>query len=311
MIKKILGVCALAMAFIGSVNAQEGDERRAAVERSLISLTGTVAVLDHVNVQAALAESERFFGLLGRLDQSKLAHLIETTGFRVWERRPRMAVFLADDVSLAFINDQQFLHEADWRGLSVAQAVPDAVVMGQVAAVFQAQNRDNLPAVLARLEVDALVRVRLDANGHAQWQWLQPGVEFSASTPLNVSWQGILPHVIAEKSAASIQWPEAAGRYLIHVQGVHSLKTYAEVESALQRNPEFKGVSLVRLEGDHAYFAVDNPSLAQINSLLKQDGRFLEVTSVNYHDEHVRLAQQGHAMKSTWIWQSPKAAVVQ
>ncbi len=251
---------------LAGVAAQAAEaENSEAMGKMLLSMSGTAQVFASPRLQAALQDATSYKLSFGRgFDGRRLERLLHEAGFNVWRDRPRLWVLLGTAGSWQNLaQSEAFVEQAGSRGLLLVKADPSASVQEEINRIMAGDDA-RLPALLRAQEVEALVLLKPNATG-ASWQFIQPGRRLSGEQA-GQELASHLPHILGESLAATVQWPEAYGRSLVAVQGVGSLPELMAVQAALSQLPALKGVSLVRVAGRTAYFAVD----AQPNAVLRQ-----------------------------------------
>lgn len=213
---------------------------------ALLAGAGTAAVFAAPSVQAALADPHPFAGDPG---QARRARLLDEAGFRPWQP-PRAWVLEAR-------REAETEHwtpvapgvaaRAEARGYRFAATEPSAETGRLLTALQAGQPAPGLEALLALAPADALVLVR--GREWALWsrdQVLRGSMAQAAQ----------LPELVAEALAVPQQWPAAAGRAVLQVEGVKDIADLAAVRGALQALPAFKGLQLLRASPGRVWFAL-------------------------------------------------------
>lgn len=242
--------------------AAEAPARQLAAE--LLAQTGTAAVFDSPQVQAALADPEPF---LGPAAAPRRDRLLDEAGFRQW-RPPRVWLLQSRrEGDVEHWENIASLHEveAGVRGYRLLNDPPLPAAEQAVSLLVPGQPHPGLPELLKAYGADALVLVR-----GQDWGLWAPGVALQGTVPAAGD---LLPDVLAEALAALQQWPEAVGRVVVQVNGIRNLADFAQVQSALQALPGARQVQLVRLDRLRAWFALSAPGLGPLTVALEGEPR--------------------------------------
>lgn len=249
----------------------------------LVMLSGTAAVFDSSRIQAALAQPDPFLASgKHKLDPAKIKTLLKSAGYRPWMERPTLWVVQpAVDNSLSLLAAvPRFVEAARERALPLSLVQPVGSDYGMVTALAKGQEQALLPGLLASHQATALVVVDVTDNGF-HWQLIQPGVHLQGELPVDADLPAVLPSVLSEALAGRYQWPEAGGRELLRLRGVGTMKDFVAAQAALQQLKGVRGLSLVRLDGDNAYFALEAPTGAALDDALAADTRLTPDSAVN------------------------------
>lgn len=248
----------------------------------LVILSGTAAVFDSQRLQAALQDPEPLLGSNHKFDLTRVKGLLKEAGYRPWTERPTLWVVQpAVDNSLSLLAAvPRFYAEAKARGLPLSQVRPTSNDVTAVAEMAKGNERSVLPAFLTAHQAEALVVLDTTEQGY-HWRLLQAGRQLEGDLPVDADVPALLPHVLAEALAASFQWPEASGRPLVHVRNVGNMTQFVAVQTALQQLKGVRGLSLVRVDGSNAYFAVDAPTGAELAAVLDTDARLTPEKGAN------------------------------
>lgn len=230
----------------------------------LVARTGTLAVLSPPRVQAALADPRPYLGEAGAARRQRL---LDEAGFRNW-LPPRVWVLEArreGDVQRWLPLAPALVVRAQVRGYHLLQATPLPAAEQAIGFLVPGQLSPALVELLGAYGADALVLVR--GKEWALW---------SASD----AWRGILPagsdllpELLAETLAARQQWPEAAGRAVIQVEGARALADVVAVQGALQALVALHQPQLIRVSREHAWFAVAAPAGPELAAALDAEPR--------------------------------------
>lgn len=291
--------------------AGEADAgQRVTLANLLLQQSGTASVFDSQAIQRALADPAMLRASFGRgFDGKRVQGVLREAGFRVWAERPRLWVLeQTPDGFQPLAGQAAFAEQAAFRGLPVSGASASAD-RESIQSLLAGGPEVGLPALLEARQADALVWVKTAANA-VEWQFIQPGHRLKGRFQTRDDWQALLPHVLAEVLAAGFQWPEAYGRPLLRVSGVDSLQQFAAVQQALQRIDGLQNVSLVRLDGSRAYFAVDPMPAEAFRAAVAKEPRLLADAPVV--EAQAGLIQQGLRFGSpllTRAWAAQPAAL--
>lgn len=213
---------------------------------ALLASTGTAAVFSAPSVQAALADPHPFAGDPGRARRERL---LDEAGFRPW-LPPRAWVLEAR-------REGEAEHwapvapgvaaRAEARGYRMVPAAPAPESERLFSALQPGQPAPGLEALLALAPADALVLVR-----GREWALWSRTLVLRGSLAQSAQ----LPELVAEALAVPQQWPAAAGRTVLQVEGVKGMADLAAVRAALQALPALKGLQLLRATPDRAWFAL-------------------------------------------------------
>lgn len=272
----------------------------------LVILSGTAAVVDSPRIQQALQDPQPLLNTSSRrLDVPKVQQLLKDAGFRVWKTRPRLWVVSpqSETALTVFGTESRFEAEAQARGLPYSTVRATETDAAAVSALLKGSESSTLQDLLASHEADALVVV-----SGTDWFFLQPGRRLDGTVEAGSEQPALLPHVLSEALAARFQWPEAYDRPLIRVQGVNHLKDFAEAQAALQQLKGLSGVSLVRLEGNTAWFAVDAPAGRALASLLDAEPRLPAASSATVLKPLVQRARSEGSPVQNRAWAPPATA---
>ncbi|MDP2229112.1 MAG: hypothetical protein Q8J78_16735 [Moraxellaceae bacterium] len=235
--------------------SEVADRERLASE--LLQLTGTAAVFDVADVRRALADPVLH---LGRPREQ----LVAAAGLKIWTA-PRIWLLQADGERWRGVGtDPDVLAVVHERGLvlTMLPQLPSAEAL--LSGLQPGSDSPALPGLLAAHQADALVLLR-----GTSWALWQPGMtaqgrEASAAQALAAA---------AEALGVRQQWPEAAGRALVQVDGVADIATVLAVQTALQSLPGARQVQLVRSRGHSVWFALSAPMGEALRRALDADPR--------------------------------------
>jgi len=262
------GVALLLLSLLGlalpasAASIGETDAISVDLSEQLLTLAGTAAIFDSPRIQAALHDPVPLLQASGKaLDPAGVLKLLKDSGFRVWKARPRLwIVQLASDGSVTLLATEPHLQaEASYRSLPLSESPVVATDAAALASLLQRPDDAALTALLGTHQADALVVVSASSSGYA-WQLLHTGWQRSGQLPPAADMPGLLPHVLSEVLAVPAEWPEGTGRTLVHVGGVSSFSEFTALQKALQQIDGVQGLSLVRVGGSSAWFAVDAPT---------------------------------------------------
>lgn len=222
--------------------AEPADELAA----TLLADTGTAAVFAAPAVRVALNDPHPF---LGEPAQARRQRLLEEAGFRAWIP-PRAWVLERrrdGDAEHWLPAPAALATRAEARGYRFVAAAPAEAAAPLLASLVPGQPAPaGLDALLAEQAADVLVLVR----GREWSLWtLTQARRGSLAQP------ALLPEVIAETLATLQQWPAAAGRSVLQVEGVGGMVDMAGVRAALQALPGLKP-QLLRARPDRVWFAL-------------------------------------------------------
>lgn len=228
-----------------SLHAAEPAGRELAA--TVLAETGTAAVFAAPALQAALADPHPFLGESGAPRRQRL---LEEAGFRAW--KPPRAWVLESRREGAVEHWRPapavLAARAQARGYHFVATLPPAEAEPLLAGLVPGQAAPaGLAALLEAQGADVLVLVR----GREWSLWSQAhALRGSLAQP------ALLPEVIAESLAMVQQWPAAAGRSVLQVEGVGGIVDLAGVRAALQALPGLRSPQLLRARSDRVWFAV-------------------------------------------------------
>lgn len=229
----------------------------------LLADTGTVAVLAHPRVRAALADPQPFLGDTGLPRRQRL---LEEAGFRAWTG-PRVWILEArregDSEAWVPLAASQAARAAA-RGYRLVGASPLPAAVQAIGFLRPGQASAALPALLDAYEADVLVLLR----GH-EWGLWSAGLALQGEVPPGAD---LLPELVAEVLAARWQWPEADGRAVVQVLGAGDLAAAVGVRGALAAQAALQQPQLIRVASGTLWFAVPAPA-AGIAPLLDAEPR--------------------------------------
>ena len=255
---RLIALCLLLQPLSGQAADPAG--RELAVE--LLARTGTAAVFGAGAVQAAVADPQPFLGDAGKLRRQRL---LEEAGFREWQP-PRVWVLQArrEGAVEHWVNVAP-PPAARARGLRFVSSLPLPAAEQAIAFFAPGQPSAALAALLAAYEADALVLLR--GNDWSLW------IGNRALQGVLPAGSDLLPEVLAETLAFLQQWPEAAGRAVVKVEGVGGVVDMAGVLGALQALPGVRQPQLMRATRDSLWFAVADPAAGALLPLLDGESR--------------------------------------
>lgn len=245
-----------------SLPAAEAPGRELGAE--LLVRTGTLAVLANPRVQAALADPRPFMGEAGA---PRRLRLLDEAGFREWQGLRLWVLEWRKEGETEAWRPVS----ATWaprmaaRGCALVSAVPLPAAVQAMGFLVPGQPAPSLAAVLAAYGADVLVLVKggdwsLWSAAQAQKGSLPPGSD-------------ALPEVLAETLAAAWQWPEAAGRTVLQVEGVTDSAGLAGVLAAVQALPGARQPQLVRATRERAWIALAAPAPEALATALEVEPR--------------------------------------
>jgi hypothetical protein len=242
----------------------------------LLILSGTATVFDSPRIQSALLDPQPLLASGGKtLDPARVQALLKAAGFRPWADRPRLWIVQpVGAASLTILSaDAKLAAEARARALPLSDdaALPQDVAT--IRALMAKPDEVALTALLAEHKADQLVVVDVTPRGYA-WRLLGSKYKAAGIVALDADLASLLPHLLSEVLATPVQWPEAYGRHLVVVGGLASYKDFAAAQAGLRQLPGAQGLSLVRLDGTAAWFALEAPAGAALAEVLRADSRF-------------------------------------
>lgn len=213
---------------------------------ALLADTGTAAVFAAPAVQAALADPHPFLGDAAR---ARRARLLDEAGFRAWQP-PRAWV-----LELRREGEQEqwlpvapaLAARAEARGYRFVTTPPAADAAALMSRFVPGQAAPGLEELLAAEAADVLVLVR-----GREWGLWTHAATLRGSLPQ----PAVLPELIAELLAAGGQWPAAAGRAVLQVEGVGGMADLVAIRGVLQALPALRGAQLLRAAPGRLWFAV-------------------------------------------------------
>jgi hypothetical protein len=256
-------------AFSTAAVAADTPSRQLAAE--LLARTGTAAVFENPQVQAALADPEPF---LGPASAQRRSRLLDEAGLRQWVP-PRVWVLQSRrEGDVEHWDNIAAAHEAGarLRGYQLLGAVPLRSAEEAVSLLQPGKDHPGLPTLLKAYGADVLVLVR----GTEWGLWSSHGLrQGRMPTPAE-----LFPDVLGETLAAQQQWPEAGERVVIQVSNIARLGDFAQVQAALQALPGARQVQAIRVEKQRVWFALAAPDRAALALALDAEPRLPAVAGL-------------------------------
>jgi len=305
----VLWLCLLALVQPAAASVGDMDTQSADLGEQLLTLAGTAAIFDSPRLQAALRDPQPYLLPTGKsLDPARVLKLLKDAGFRVWTSRPRLwIVQLAPDGTPTVLSaDPHLQAEANERSLPVSPSPMAPGDAATLASLWQKPDEGALKALLAQHQADALVMVSANTTGF-NWQLQRPGVQRGGQLGAVTDLPSLLPHLLCEELAVPVEWPEGTGRSLLHVGGVGSYADFAALQKTLQQLEGVQGLSLVRVEGSSAWFALDAPTGADLAAALGASGRLTPVPAPAWLKPMVTEGRNAAAVLLSWSWNAAAA----
>lgn len=238
--------CLFLLLPLPAIAAPEGE-----LAARLLADTGTVAVLAHPRVRAALGDPQPFLGDVGLPRRQRL---LEEAGFRAWVG-PRVWVLEAGregEAETWLPPSAALAPRAAARGYRLVGATPLPAAVEAIGFLRPGQPSTGLPALLAAYDADVLVLRR-----GSDWSLWAAGLALQGTLPAG---SDLLPELVAELLAARQQWPEAEGRSVLQVDGVSDIGGAVGVRGVLAALPALQSPRLIRADADTLWFAMEVPA---------------------------------------------------
>lgn len=258
MFRRLIALCFL----LQPLSSQAADASGHELAIELLARTGTAAIFGAGAVQAAVADPRPFLGDAGKLRRQRL---LEESGFREWQP-PRVWVLQARrEGTVERWAGMAPPPAARGRGLRFVSSLPLPAAEQAIAFLVPGQPSAALASLLGAYEADALMLLR--GNDWSLW------IGNRALQGVLPAGTDLLPEVLAETLASLQQWPEAAGRAVVKVEGVGGVVDMAGVLGALQALPGVRQPQLMRATRDCLWFALAAPAAAALPPLLDGEPR--------------------------------------
>lgn len=258
----------------------------------LLADTGTVTVLGHPRVRAALADPQPFLGEAGLPRRQRL---LEEAGFRAWAG-PRVWVLEArrEEGGETWVPlPPTQAPRAAARGYRLVGATPLPAAVQAIGFLRPGHLSAALPALLAAYDAEVLVLRRGD-----EWSLWSAGLALAGVLPAGAD---LLPELLAELLAARWQWPEADGRAVVQVLGVADIAAASGVRTALATQGGIQHPQLIRVAPGTLWFAVAAPPAVELAALLEADPRLPAAAALPRGVPLAPAVVQAARLASPWL----------